>query len=654
MRRRVKAAMFATGLALAATGVLVTPATSAPQQVVHVAPNGDDTHDGTSDAQSVRTLQRAQQLVRGLIPGMTGDISVSLAGGTYALSAPLRLTAADSGANGHRVVWTAAPGARPVVSGGVPITGWKVADSGKNIWSAPAPATLRTRQLYINGARVPRATGTLPVTLTRITGGYTTSSAAMDNWRNPKDIDFVYTGGLGAWTQPRCPVSTISPTTIKMAQPCWDNSTKRVMRTDDSGRTVELVGRQAITELPTAVENAYELLSAGEWYLDNAAHTVFYVPKPGEDITKETVTAPALETLVSGIGTASAPVHDITFSGLQFSYATWNFPSTPEGFSEIQANYTLTGAHGFDQQGLCQFVDSGQCPYGNWTKEPGNVSFAYDKNISFTRDAFAHLGAAGLDLGTGSQNDLVQGNVFTDISGNGLELGGVDITLPTAAAQHTNGNRLLDNHVFATSVEYAGGIGMDIGYTEHTTVSHNQIDHVPYSGISIGWGGWPDKVKIKAEPNYSNNNTLSDNLIFDHMQLLADGAGIYTNGNTGPDMAGGEKVTGNVIHDQKGAGKAVYTDNGAGNITITGNGLYNADLAWGSKHTDYTLNKGTYDPLDIENNYWENGSADYNQKSVVIRDNHAITDASGIPASIRTNAGLEATYADVLGWTPAG
>ncbi len=135
-------------------------------------------------------------------------------------------------------------------------------------------------------------------------------------------------------------------------------------------------------------------------------------------------------------------------------------------------------------------------------------------------------------------------------------------------------------------------------------------------------------MKIKAEPNYSNNNTLSDNLIFDHMQLLADGAGIYTNGNAGPNMAGGEK--------------------------ITGNGLYNAALAWGSKHTDYTLNKGTYDPLDIENNYWENGSADYNQKSVVIKNNHTITDAGGIPASIRTNAGLEAAYADILGWTPAG
>ena len=40
------------------------------------------------------------------------------------------------------------------------------------------------------------------------------------------------------------------------------------MRTDGSGRTYELVGRQKITESPTSVENAYELLSPGTWYLD--------------------------------------------------------------------------------------------------------------------------------------------------------------------------------------------------------------------------------------------------------------------------------------------------------------------------------------------------------------------------------------------------
>jgi hypothetical protein len=178
---------------------------------------------------------------------------------------------------------------------------------------------------------------------------------------------------------------------------------------------------------------------------------------------------------------------------------------------------------------------------------------------------------------------------------------------------------------------------------------------VPYTGISIGWGGWPDKVKLPAQPNYSNGNTLSNNLIFDHMQVLNDGAAIYTNGITGSSLAGGEHITGNLFHDQTGKGHVIYTDNGAGYITITGNGVYStgAANAWGSRHTDYTANDGNYDPLDIENNYWQNGSADGSAKKVTLRNNHAITDAGGVPASIVADAGIEKSFAGILTWHPA-
>jgi hypothetical protein len=139
------------------------------------------------------------------------------------------------------------------------------------------------------------------------------------------------------------------------------------------------------------------------------------------------------------------------------------------------------------------------------------------------------------------------------------------------------------------------------------------------------------------------------------MQLLNDGAAIYTNGITGSSLAGGEHITGNLFHDQTGAGHVIYTDNGASYITITGNGVYStgAANAWGSKHVDYTANDGNYDPLDIENNYWQNGSADSSSKKVVLKNNHSITGASGVPASIVANAGIEKSYAAILNWKPA-
>ena len=649
----------AVGALVVAGAAFALPAHAATAVDFFVAPSGSDSNAGTSVDSPFKTLQKAQLAVRGVDQSTSGAITVHLAGGTYRLASPLVFTAADAGTGaGGTVWWKAASGAAPVISGGTQITGWTQIDTTKHIWSAAAPTSLDTRQLYINGVRAQRATGALPVTVKQTATGYTTSSSnPMSGWRNKSDIEFVYRGGLGLWTEPRCPVASITSSAITMDQPCWNNSTMRVMRTDDSGRTYELVGRKSITESPTAVENAYELLDkAGEFYLDKAQHKVFYIPRSGENLGSADVEAPAIQTLLTTDGNASAVPHHIGFQGIQFSYANYTDPNTGTGFSEIQATYTITGTKGYAVQGLCTFVPNGTCPYGNWTKQPAAVSLTYDKSFHFDHDYFTHLGAAGLDLGNGSQNDTVTACVFTDISGNGLDVGGVDIPLPANAAQHTSGNVIKDSHFFNTSVEYHGGVAIDVGYVEKSTFTHNQIDHIPYTAISIGWGGWPDKVKLPAQPNYSNNNAVSNNLIFDHMALLGDGGAVYTNGITGTSIATGEHVTGNVVHDQlnTSGGHVLYSDNGATYVSITGNAVWNINTTpWGSNHGNYTKNDGTNDPLDIEGNYWPNGPKDSNSKGVVIKGNHNITSSSQVPAAIINAAGIESQYQSILTWTPA-
>ncbi|HEY4460304.1 MAG TPA: right-handed parallel beta-helix repeat-containing protein [Pseudonocardiaceae bacterium] len=531
-----------TMLALAGVATLAFlangPALAAPAPVsFYVSPTGSDSNSGTSQTSPFQTLQKAQTAVRAVDQSASGPITVYLAGGDYRLTSPLTFTTADSGTNGD-IWWRAEDGAAPVISGGTKISGWTVHDSSKNIWAAPAPSGLSTRQLYVNGSRAQRASGSIPVSVKQTSTGYTTSSGdPMASWANQSGIEFVYQGGLGAWTEPRCPVAKITSTTITMAQPCWNNSTKRVMRTDGSGRTYELVGRESITESPTSIENAYPLLTKpGQWYLDPTAHEVYYIPRSGENLANADVEAANLQTLLSIHGSATASISHLGFQGIQFSYATDTTPNTSTGFSEIQATYTITGDSGYKTQGLCTFVSGGTCPYGNWTKMPGNVSVGYAQDIHFDHDYFVHLGAAGLDLGDGSQNDTVTACVFTDISGNGLDVGGVDANEPSSA-QQTTGIVVKDSHFTNIADEYQGGVGIDVGYVATSTFENNQIDHLPYTGISVGWGGWPDKVKLPAEPNYSHGNAFTDNLIFDHMSVLSDGGGIYTNGITGTSLA---------------------------------------------------------------------------------------------------------------------
>jgi len=644
--RRALAFLAATTLVVAA-GWTASTAGAETGITIFVSPAGDDANPGT-ETLPIRTLTRARDLVRTMNASLTADLTVRLADGTYRLAAPLALSALDSGSGGHRVVWTAAPGAHPVVSGGVRVTGWTLTDATRNLWSASAPAVLaNTRQLYVDGHRAARAAGRLPVSLTQTTTGYTASADTMSRWRNPSDLEFVYTGGnslwsysvhgVGPWTEPRCPVGSISGTAVTMAQPCWDNSTKRA----DNHVGGSNVGT------PQYVENAFELLDQpGEWYFDRGAGRIYYLPRPGESLGTADVEAPLLETLLSGSGTTTSLLHDVTFSGIQFSYATWLLPSTGEGFSEIQANYTLTGAGAYATQGLCQLVAGGTCPFGAWSKIHNNVWFTNARGVQLLDDVFAHLGGSGPSFGNGVQDSVVKGCVFTDISGNGLRIGDVTIVSPTTG-QATTGNTVTDNYFTALPVEYHGGVGIFVGYAQNTVISHNQIDHTAYSAISLGWGGWLQKIQQPAQPNPARNNQVTNNLIFDHMQVLSDGGGIYTNGVVGTSLADGEKLIGNVMHDQFGSGKTLYTDNGASYITMKSNVLADNDYRdWGTKQFNYGLNDNG--PMDVEGNWWQMGDKDTGANNVTVAGNHVIRSISQAPSSIVDSSSLEPAYLGLL------
>src|SRR5690349_5840110 len=150
-----------TALAIATAGMVGTFAAASVSGDVFVSPNGNDANPGTKAA-PVRTPQRAQQLIRALNGDLSRDVTVVLADGFYRLASPLTLTAADSGSNGHNVIWTADTGARPVLAGSARITGWARMAPGSPIFVAQAPAGLATRQLYVNGSRAARAHGALP------------------------------------------------------------------------------------------------------------------------------------------------------------------------------------------------------------------------------------------------------------------------------------------------------------------------------------------------------------------------------------------------------------------------------------------------------------------------------------------------------------
>ncbi len=74
------------------------------------------------------------------------------------------------------------------------------------------------------------------------------------------------------------------------------------------------------------IENVFEELDApGEWYLDQKAGVLYYMPEEGVDMRSARVEAPVLEEAVRLEGTEEEPVHDVVFKGFRLAHTRSTF-----------------------------------------------------------------------------------------------------------------------------------------------------------------------------------------------------------------------------------------------------------------------------------------------------------------------------------------
>jgi len=539
----------------------------------HVSPDGDDANPGTK-GEPFGTLQRARDAVRKINGNMTSDVVVILRGGTYSISEPIVFDHRDSGTGGHKIVYRSAEGEQAVISGGKVVTGWQPDVDGR--WKVPCGEHFR--QLYVDGERAVRARspeakakkstvwwdlGMAYVPGMELFGesGYRTTEVTMADWRNPGDIELCYYVG---WCHTRCKVDSVvrdgNHAVVRMVQPQFMLARRK------EGVQVGL---------PNYLENALELLDEpGEWYLDRSDKMLYYKPRSGEEMAKVEVIAPMLEKLVELRGLLDKPVEHIHFQRITFSHATWLEPSRT-GLADLQANFVLSTLNVMDRMATVTNV------HNETLKSPANIVCRTGKHIRFERCTFAHLGGAGLDLEYGSQDNLIEGCHFHDISGTAIQVGGVERSdhHPGDERSAVRNNQVRNNLIENCAVEYMGGLGVFVGYTDSTTITHNEIRNMPYSGISVGWGwGEEDAGGGRAvyyqpyrydTPTPAKNGRIEANHIHNVQQKLTDGGGIYTLGN----MLG-TIIRDNHIHDNGGKPGAIYLDEGSGFIEITGNVVY--------------------------------------------------------------------------------
>jgi len=509
---------------------------------IYVSPNGSDNNPGTLE-KPLTNLQAALRMAREYRrlndPSVAEGIHIILRGGVYPVFQTLVIRPEDAGTENSPTIIEAFPGEKPVISGGVSLSNWKKLltpvpglsglAKGK-VWVADVTEIngelFSFRQLWVNGQKAIRAKSVNGDKMERIL-----------SWNRQEQTCWIPT--------PRFPSVTAAKAAEMFIHQWWAIAVLRIRKTEIHGDSTKLYFYQPESKIQSEhpwpapwisketgnsaffLTNAIQFLDEpGEWYLDIPKRKIYYWPRIGENLSSASVVAPYTETLIRAEGSIDNPVTHLYIRGISFQYTGWLRPSQ-QGHVPHQAGLFMTEAYKLKPAGTKEKTGLDNQA---WIGRPAAaVEFAYTRNSSLENCRFEHLGATGLDLYPGIQHFLVQGNLFKDISGNGMLLGEFsDEATEIHMAYHPGDERVVcdditvqNNLVTDVSNEDWSAVGIGAGYVRNTTIAHNEVENVSYSGISLGWGWNP-------APNVMKNNRLLANKIHFYGRHNYDCSGIYT------------------------------------------------------------------------------------------------------------------------------
>ena len=244
------------------------------------------------------------------------------------------------------------------------------------------------------------------------------------------------------------------------------------------------------------------------------------------------------------------------------------------GHVPLQAGFYMYEAYKLKRPGT---PDKASLENQAWVgRKPAGVELRHVRGAFFHDCSFRAMAASGLDLVTGVKDVRVTGNLFRDMGGSGFVTGafqeeGVETHVPYLPQDE----RLIceritfaNNRVTDIANQDWGCVGVLVGYAREVEVAHNEISHLAYTGISLGWG-W-----TQTQSPALRDNWIHANHIHNYGQRVYDTAGIYTL-NAQP----GTRITGNSIHSIARPSYVhdpyhwsyIYLDEGSSFITVADN-----------------------------------------------------------------------------------
>ncbi len=440
----------------------------------YVAPDGNDANPGT-EAQPLATLARARDLVREQKSRGQEPMRVVLRGGIYRLQKPIVFGPEDSGSQQYPVTYEAYPNEQPIISGSVPITGWKRGEDG--VWTVEIPEVKSGqwyfRQLFVNGQRRARARlpseglyQTSPGAATK--RSFTYQAGQLDpHWRNLRDVEVV---ALQYWTEGRLRIESL------------DEASHLATFTGDAFRPLSW-------NCGWYVENVAEgLRQPGQWYLDRTSGVLSYRPMATEEIETFDVVAPVIRNWLQLQGDYSNGqlVEHLVFRGLSFQHTSWDLDeelgySYPQAAIELVPGDLLWAGH--PQEGLTTPQSQIEVPAGIHARGAHHVCFEGNE--------FTHTGGWGINLGPGCADNVVVGNTWRDMGAGGIRVGSPHTTFRDE--EEARRTTISDNTFQDGCAVFLGSPAIWIGMSSGNRIAHNEISGKWQWAISVGfqWGYMP-------------------------------------------------------------------------------------------------------------------------------------------------------------------